>query len=75
MPLIRKLIKVGNSKAIIIPPDWLRLHEEKAGQVIDMMLMEVNNIIILAPKIREKNVDQQTAGNFEPLATTNISKV
>ena len=25
MPLIRKLIKVGNSKAITLPADWLRM--------------------------------------------------
>ena len=48
MPLVRKLIKVGNSRAIVIPPDWLRYHEDKSGQPVRIMFMEVNNVIILA---------------------------
>ncbi len=47
MPLVRKIIKVGNSRAIILPPDWLKYHENKTGQPLTEMLMEVDNVITL----------------------------
>ncbi len=47
MPLKRKLIKVGNSRAVVIPPDWLRYYEDKTGQPIEEILMELNNVITL----------------------------
>lgn len=47
MPLIRKIIKVGNSRAIVIPASWLKYHEDKHGEVTEI-LMELNNIITLA---------------------------
>lgn len=50
MPLIRKLIKVGNSRAVILPSDWLKNHESETGQEIQAILMEVNNVITLVPK-------------------------
>jgi len=47
MPLKRKLIKVGNSRAVVIPPDWLRYYEDKTGQPVEEILMELNNAITL----------------------------
>ena len=47
MPLRRKLIKVGNSRAVVIPPDWLRYYEDKTGQPVEEILMELNNAITL----------------------------
>ena len=48
MPLMRRLIKVGNSRAVVIPPDWLKYYEEKAGQPIKNILMELNNVITIS---------------------------
>jgi len=48
MPLMRRLIKVGNSRAVVIPPDWLKYYEEKAGQPIRNILMELNNVITIS---------------------------
>ena len=62
MPLLRKLIKVGNSRAVIIPPDWLRYHEDKTGQPVKIMLMEVNNIITLSPKKESKSESRESQG-------------
>jgi len=47
LPLIRKIIKVGNSRAIVIPASWLRYHEDKQGKITEI-LMELDNIITLA---------------------------
>ncbi len=47
MPLKRKLIKVGDSRAVILPADWLRYYEGKTGREIENVLLEVNNVITL----------------------------
>jgi hypothetical protein len=47
MPMIRKLITVGNSRAITIPDDWLKYHEERMGKQLETLLMEINNKITL----------------------------
>ncbi len=52
MPLIRKLIKVGNSRAVVIPPGWLRYYENKTGQPVEEILMELDNVITLAVEER-----------------------
>jgi len=57
MPLKRKIIKVGNSRAVIIPPDWLRYYEDKQGPV-NTILMELNKVIILA--VEETNVSKKS---------------
>jgi len=48
MPLVRKLIKVGNSRPVIIPPDWLKYYEQEAGKPINNILMELNNVITIS---------------------------
>lgn len=55
MPLRRNVIKVGNSRAVVLPADWLDYYENKqGGKPIDSILMEVNNIIT----IRIENSDE-----------------
>jgi len=48
MPLLRRLIKIGSSRAVTIPPDWLKYYEEKTGKPIETILMELNNVITIA---------------------------
>lgn len=45
MPLIRKLIKVGNSKAVTLPPDWLEYYRRKYGRDVQEVEMELNGDI------------------------------
>ena len=47
MPLKRRLVRVGNSRMISIPSDWLELSEKRIGQPVEELLMEVDNIITL----------------------------
>ena len=62
MPLKRKLIKVGDSRAVTIPADWLKYHEDKTGQQVVEVLLEVNNIITLAieepKKLKNKRIKE-----------------
>jgi len=55
MPLKRKLIKVGNSRAVIIPAGWLQYYQDKTGKIITEVYMEVNNVITVGiPEQQEK---------------------
>lgn len=45
MPMIRKLIKVGDSKAVTIPPDWLEYYKRKFGRDVEEVEMELNGEI------------------------------
>lgn len=54
MPLKRKLITVGDSRAVVLPADWLKYHEDKMqGQKIEFVLLEVNNAITLTIEEQE----------------------
>ena len=48
MPLLKKLIKLGSSRAVVIPSGWLDYYEQNLGHTIENVLMTVkgNNIII-----------------------------
>jgi len=47
MPILKKLIKVGNSVAVVLPSQWLRYYGLKEG---DEILMEINDAIVIKPK-------------------------
>lgn len=72
MPLIRRLIKVGNSRAVVIPPSWLRYYEEKAGQPIDEILMELNDVITLAVQVIEGEDEGQEPDEEENVEQANV---
>ncbi len=61
MPLKRKLITVGNSRAVVIPADWITYYEEQFGQQITEVSMEVNNVITIAvsPSKQPKKQDNK----------------
>jgi antitoxin component of MazEF toxin-antitoxin module len=50
MPMLRKVVRVGSSKAVTIPPSWLREIEQRTGQKVDELCMEVNGIIKVYPQ-------------------------
>jgi antitoxin component of MazEF toxin-antitoxin module len=47
MPIIRKLIKVGDSKAVTIPSSWLEEIERRLGIPITEVKMELNGEITI----------------------------
>jgi hypothetical protein len=55
MPLKRRLIKIGTSKAVTIPPDWLKYYEDLRGEPVEDILMEIDDNITISveelPKI------------------------
>lgn len=54
MPLVRKIIKVGDSKAVTIPPSWLSYIERTTGQEITEVAIEINGCLSIHPIIAEK---------------------
>jgi hypothetical protein len=51
MPLIRKVIEVGTSRAVTIPKDWLDFYEKQFGKPIEEVAIEVNEVLKIMPLI------------------------
>ena len=47
MPIPRKIVKIGGSYYVAIPPAWLEYHAKKLGKPVEELLMELNNSITL----------------------------
>jgi hypothetical protein len=60
MPIIRKILTVGDSKAITIPKSWIASAEENAGKKIIALALEVDRVITLQP-IFAKDEKKQNA--------------
>jgi len=50
LPIIRRVLKVGDSRAVTIPYTWFREIEERTGKKVDELLMEVNGAIRIYPR-------------------------
>ena len=42
----RKVIKVGDSSAVVLPPGWLRYIKEQTGQEVSEVMVEVGTTLI-----------------------------
>jgi hypothetical protein len=51
LPLIRKVIEVGTSRAVTIPKDWLEFYEKQFGKPIEEVAIEVNKVLKIVPLI------------------------
>jgi antitoxin component of MazEF toxin-antitoxin module len=49
LPIIRKIIQVGTSRAVSIPKSWLTYYERKSGCSIKEVTVEVNGRLIIRP--------------------------
>lgn len=54
MPIIRKILNIGDSKAITLPKSWLDSAEENKGKKIIAIAMEVDRFITLQPVFERK---------------------
>jgi antitoxin component of MazEF toxin-antitoxin module len=55
MPLIQKVIQVGDSRAVTIPKSWLEFYERKNGQSIKEVSIEVDGKLVIRPILKEEN--------------------
>jgi antitoxin component of MazEF toxin-antitoxin module len=49
MPLIQKVIQVGDSRAVTIPKSWLVYYERQSGESIKEVSVEVDGRLIIRP--------------------------
>lgn len=54
MPLVRKVIVVGGSRAITLPKDWLEYYEKVEGKPIEEVAIEVNKVLKIMPLTPKK---------------------
>ena len=54
MPIIRKIIGVGSSKAVTIPKSWLELIERETGFEILEVAVEVDKVLTISPIFPKK---------------------
>jgi antitoxin component of MazEF toxin-antitoxin module len=52
MPLVRKIVKIGSSRGITLPEDWLRWLEMKLGEKPEAVLIEVDEELRIKPLVK-----------------------
>jgi antitoxin component of MazEF toxin-antitoxin module len=52
MPLVRKIVKIGSSRGITLPEDWLRWLEMKLGEKPEAVLIEVDEELRIKPIVK-----------------------
>ena len=61
MPIIRRIITIGHSKAITIPKSWITNAEDEAGKKVIALALEVNGSITLQPVFDKETHQRKTA--------------
>jgi len=61
MPIIRKIFKIGSSKAVCLPKDWIEYYEKETGTRIEAVAIEVNRILKIAPLIPKPSKPKESA--------------
>jgi len=59
MPLIRKIVRIGNAKAITIPKGWLVYWQRKTNAPIVEVGIEVDGTLIVTPILPEKETKKE----------------
>jgi antitoxin component of MazEF toxin-antitoxin module len=54
LPLIQKVIQIGDSRAVTIPKSWLTYYERQSGHSIKEVSVEVNGKLIIRPIFKEE---------------------
>jgi antitoxin component of MazEF toxin-antitoxin module len=59
LPLIQRIIQVGDSRAVTIPKTWLVYYERESGQRIEEVAVEVNGKITISPILKEASKNRR----------------
>jgi antitoxin component of MazEF toxin-antitoxin module len=54
MPIIRKVLKLGHSKAITIPLSWFEFFERESGENIREVSIEIDRVLTVQPIVKNK---------------------
>lgn len=56
MPIIRKVMQVGTSKAITLPKGWLDYFEKETGFKISEVAIDIDRVLRVSPVFEKKTV-------------------
>jgi antitoxin component of MazEF toxin-antitoxin module len=56
LPIIRKVIKVGDSLGITLPRSWIAFFENETGTKITQVAIEVDRVLTVSPILPKKEV-------------------
>ena len=59
MPIIRKIIQVGSSKAVVLPKDWLDWIQRMTGNLPKEVVMTIKDETIVVEPILKPEVDNE----------------
>jgi antitoxin component of MazEF toxin-antitoxin module len=62
MPIVRKIIDVGTSKAVTLPKGWLEYLQKQTGVEITQVAIEVNRVLKIEPILPQKTQEAATNG-------------
>ena len=58
MPLLRKILPIGDSRGITLPSDWLKCIERENGKKLTEVFVEVNGSLTVRPVLKEKKKEE-----------------
>jgi antitoxin component of MazEF toxin-antitoxin module len=61
MPLVRKIIRVGTSRGITLPEDWLKWLEMRFGEAPKEVFVEVDEELRIKPVVKGVAVSSKEA--------------
>jgi antitoxin component of MazEF toxin-antitoxin module len=64
LPIIRKVVEIGHSKAVFIPKTWFEYYEQESGQRIEKVAIEVNQVLKITPVIKKKTGKTNNANKW-----------
>jgi hypothetical protein len=64
MPIIRKILNIGDSKAVTLPKSWIENAEEGAGLKVIALALEVNGSIVLQPVFEKKIKNRRNSEKY-----------
>jgi len=60
LPIIRKVLEVGNSKAITIPKSWFDYFEKETGVQVSEVAMEIDRSLTVTPVLPKLKATENT---------------
>ena len=65
MPMVKKLVAVGNSKAVVLPREWLDFEERRGPFETVLMNIEGDTITIKADRSESPTISEEQPANAQ----------
>jgi antitoxin component of MazEF toxin-antitoxin module len=67
MPIIRRIIAIGHSKAVTIPKSWITNAEDQTGKKVVALALEVDGSITRQPVFEKENNSRNAENTTQTL--------